>query len=252
MFTFTLIMLALVFFALIFVAAVQPKPSEFTRAELERRSRKAPSFKRQLERERLLPDILVLLRIITALLLVSAITLSFSAFGWFIGSIVAVLIAIFHPVLARSRNVHRYAQSFYEKYEAQLLRFVQRFQGTFRFLRDTSLYDQARLPKLASKEELIEIVHASSDILTREQQKLVSSSLVFSDKQVHSVMRPKTAIKSIDKDEFLGPLVLDELYSYGHSRLPVVDGDLDHVVGVLHLRDLLSQKLLRVAIRIRT
>ncbi len=57
---------------------------------------------------------------------------------------------------------------------------------------------------------------------------------------VDSVMTPRSVIDFIKQSEFLGPLVLDELHALGHSRLPVIADDLDHVVGVLHLRDLLS------------
>jgi CBS domain containing-hemolysin-like protein len=53
-------------------------------------------------------------------------------------------------------------------------------------------------------------------------------------------MTPKSAIKTVKKSEFLGPLVLSEIHELGHSRLPVIAGDIDHVVGVLHISDLLS------------
>lgn len=245
MFTFTVIALGIVFFGLLFVSAVQPATSTLTHAELERRAKRSASFRKHLERERLLPDVLVLLRIVTALLFVITIILSFSAFGWLIGCIVAVVIAIFYPVLARGKALRRFAQTTYEKHEAHLLHFVGRFQTLFHFLRDTSLYEEKHLPALSSKEELIELVAASGDILSPEQQKLVASSLAFSDKQVQSIMQPKNVIAFIEKDEFLGPLVLDELYEKGHSRLPVIDGDLDHIVGVLNLRDLLSLDIKR-------
>lgn len=245
MFTFTVIMLGLVFTALLVVASMQPQSSEFTLAELERRSRSSSVFKRHLKRERLLPDILVLLRIATALLFVVTIALSFSAFDWFYGCIAAVLLAIFYPVMARGRVLHRHAQTLYNKYEGKFLTFVSRFQVVFHFLRDTSLYEQKSLPKLASKEELIELVHSAGDILTPNQKTLVSAGLTFSEKTVDSIMQPKKAIKFIRHDEFLGPLVLDELYSHGYSRLPVIEADLDHVVGVLHLRDLLSLDIKR-------
>ena len=40
----------------------------------------------------------------------------------------------------------------------------------------------------------------------------------------------------------VGPLLLDELHRTGHSRFPVVDGDIDHIIGVLHTRDFMSLK----------
>ena len=38
----------------------------------------------------------------------------------------------------------------------------------------------------------------------------------------------------------IGPLLLDELHKTGHSRFPVTDGDIDHIVGILHIRSLLT------------
>jgi magnesium and cobalt transporter len=38
----------------------------------------------------------------------------------------------------------------------------------------------------------------------------------------------------------VGPLLLDELHKTGHSRFPVIDGDIDHVVGTLHIKELLT------------
>jgi CBS domain containing-hemolysin-like protein len=52
-------------------------------------------------------------------------------------------------------------------------------------------------------------------------------------------MTPRGVIDSISKKELLGPLVLDDLHKTGHSRFPVIDGDIDHVVGMLHIQDLL-------------
>jgi magnesium and cobalt transporter len=52
-------------------------------------------------------------------------------------------------------------------------------------------------------------------------------------------MTPRGVIDTIGKKELLGPLVLDDLHKTGHSRFPVTDGDIDHIVGVLHIQDLL-------------
>ena len=47
-------------------------------------------------------------------------------------------------------------------------------------------------------------------------------------------------IEAISRSELLGPLVLDELHKKGHSRFPVIDKDLDDIVGVLKMRDVLT------------
>ena len=53
-------------------------------------------------------------------------------------------------------------------------------------------------------------------------------------------MTPRSVIDSVKAEETLGPLVLDELHNTGHSRFPVIDGDIDHVVGMLYVQELLK------------
>lgn len=53
-------------------------------------------------------------------------------------------------------------------------------------------------------------------------------------------MTPRAVVDTVNKKDLLGPLTLDTLYKTGHSRLPVMDGDIDHIVGVLHIQDLLK------------
>jgi CBS domain containing-hemolysin-like protein len=52
-------------------------------------------------------------------------------------------------------------------------------------------------------------------------------------------MTPRSVVDTVAKGELLGPLTLDVLYKTGHSRLPVIDSDIDHVVGILYVQDLL-------------
>jgi CBS domain containing-hemolysin-like protein len=58
-------------------------------------------------------------------------------------------------------------------------------------------------------------------------------------------MTPRGVIDSISKNELLGPLVLDDLHRTGHSRFPVIENDIDHVVGMLHIHDLFSLDIKR-------
>ena len=71
-------------------------------------------------------------------------------------------------------------------------------------------------------------------------KKLILSGLSFDGRSVHEIMTPKSVVDTIQNTEMLGPLVLDDLHKTGHSRFPVVDGDIDHVVGVLYVHDVLT------------
>jgi len=57
---------------------------------------------------------------------------------------------------------------------------------------------------------------------------------------IADIMTPRNQIASVKADEFLGPLVLDELAQTEHSCFPVIQGSLDHVVGTLDISDLLA------------
>ena len=53
-------------------------------------------------------------------------------------------------------------------------------------------------------------------------------------------MTPRGVMNTVAKEDVIGPLLLDELHKTGHSRFPVTDGDIDHIVGILHIRSLLT------------
>lgn len=241
MFTFLAILTFVLFVLLVVVASMRPAPSVVSSYELERRAKKANrEAKEMLRREQYLPDILTLQRIIVTLLLVVVVLLSVVTFGWLIGVIVAVIVALEYGVVASFGPLGRQSQKLYEKIEPALVTFVEKFNVIFIFLRSVPSHDPSHYHRFDSREELQQLVNQSGDILSEDERKLIVHSLGFREQRVDSVMTPKSMIESIKKTEFLGPLVLSELHDLGHSRLPVIGSDIDHVVGVLHLKDLLS------------
>jgi len=47
-------------------------------------------------------------------------------------------------------------------------------------------------------------------------------------------------MEAIGANELLGPLVLDNLHRTGHTHFPVFEGDIDHLVGILHIYSLFT------------
>lgn len=241
MFTFLVILTSVLFILLVVVASMRPTPGVISSFELQRRSKRASrEAKEMLRRETYLPDVITLQRVIIALLFVAVILLSVVTFGWVIGVIIAVIVALEYGVFARWGAIGKPSQRLYEKIEPHLLRFVEKFNAAFIFIRSVPVHNVEGYHRFDSREELQRLVDESSDILSHDERTLIVHALQFKDQRVDSVMTPKSMIHSIKKSEFLGPLVLSELHDFGHSRLPVVSSDLDHVVGVLHLKDLLS------------
>jgi CBS domain containing-hemolysin-like protein len=237
MFTFLVIVTVIVFIVLLLSAGMKPVYSSFSLSELERRAKRSAVGKAELAREKVMSEIQAFLSIKTALLLVVTVLMLVVTFGWLIGIILAVLVTVVYAPLGQTKRVSKLSNRIYTKVEPKLLALIHKFPGVFSFLSDSTLQPEHRVH---SKEEFQELIERSGMALTDIERKVIVNALDFNDKPVSSIMTPKSVIDFINKGEFLGPLVLDELHALGHSRLPVIDGDLDHVVGILYLRDLLS------------
>lgn len=236
--------LALIFFLILFVIMVlvsgmRLSPELLSIPELERRAKRSSYAKDSLWRARLMPAFSVLQRLSELLLLVVTIVLAIAAFGWILGIIIAIVVVVTYGVIARYAPIHSVSQAILYRFELPLLQFTEKIEKGLLLFRETAI-DTTQFRRFDSREDLEELVSRSGDILTPNEQLLLIHTLQFKEKQVSSIMTPRGVIDSIKKGEFLGPLVLSELHDLGHSRLPVIDEDLDHVVGILYLRDLLS------------
>jgi putative hemolysin len=74
-------------------------------------------------------------------------------------------------------------------------------------------------------------------ILEKEEEKLLLSIVDFGDTRVREVMTPRTDILWIDGASPL-PVLADLFVSSKYSRIPVVRGTIDTVLGVVHVKDL--------------
>ena len=93
---------------------------------------------------------------------------------------------------------------------------------------------------IQSKDELLEILHHNADEfdnIHKDELKIAESALTFGDKLVGDFMTPLNTVKFIAESELLAPVVLGELHDSGHSRFPVYEGNNQHVVGTLYLKD---------------
>jgi len=235
---FLTILCLLSFIALIAVSSVVPKRSGLSKFELRRRQEegnKAAAI--LLRREASLGDVLSIQRVLSALFLVVFVSLTVAALGWFTGIVVAVIVALEYGAVSRMNIVKNTTQPLYERYEESILRLITAHENIFRLVRSVST--EPAETRLDSREELVHLVTNSGSLLSGDEKKLVLHGLEFGKRQVGEIMTPRGVIDTIGKKELLGPLVLDDLHKTGHSRFPVTDGDIDHIVGVLHIQDLL-------------
>ena len=98
--------------------------------------------------------------------------------------------------------------------------------------------------RVLSAEELELLVSESTEggLLNVEEEEMIRNIFDFSDRVVGQVMTPRTRVQlipiEIDKDTLLKVVTESR-----HSRFPVYDGDLDHIVGIVHLKDIIRQTM---------
>ncbi|MBI4492381.1 MAG: HlyC/CorC family transporter [Chloroflexi bacterium] len=102
-----------------------------------------------------------------------------------------------------------------------------------------------RLPPLAAEElvhsveELRYMVIASrkAGVLDEVEGEMVNRVFGFGETRAHEVMVPRTEVVAVEATTSL-EAALECVAREGRTRLPIYEENLDHIVGVLHLRDL--------------
>jgi len=74
-------------------------------------------------------------------------------------------------------------------------------------------------------------------IIDEDQAELVQNVFLLSDKQVADCMVPREKIAALDINT-PPDKVLDAVRTGAHTRMPVYDRDLDHIVGIVNTKDL--------------
>jgi putative hemolysin len=71
-----------------------------------------------------------------------------------------------------------------------------------------------------------------------EEEQMIGGVLELGERRVHEVMVARVDIVALAVDAALGEIV-ETIVSEGHSRIPVYEGSIDNIVGMLYAKDLL-------------
>lgn len=224
---------------IVLVSSVTPSRSGLSTFELSRRrdgGSKDAGY--ELHRETMIADLYSLRRIIVAVFLVLFVLFSVAGWGPVWGAAVSIILALSYGKLATLSPVHSIAMKLYEENEARLIKFIETHPKLIQLARSVVWVEQQKT--LSSREELEYMVKASQGILREHDKKRIVNSLHFDERTVSEVMTPRSVINYVNKNDVIGPLMLNELHITGHSRFPVIENDLDHVVGLLYTKDLVT------------
>ncbi len=93
----------------------------------------------------------------------------------------------------------------------------------------------------ATEDELVEIVQTieMEGVLDQEERELIESAILFDDKNVREVMRPRDEIVFL-YDNATKDQILEVISTHKYSRIPVISYEGLHAVGIIRERDVLD------------
>ena len=98
------------------------------------------------------------------------------------------------------------------------------------------------LEEKVSREEIKSLVDAGEEygVINQIEKEMINSIFDFDDKLAKEVMTPRTEVYMINSQL---PLSIEELLEENYSRIPVYEGDIDNIIGVLYLKDFLHEAI---------
>jgi CBS domain containing-hemolysin-like protein len=79
----------------------------------------------------------------------------------------------------------------------------------------------------------------SAGTIDTGEGRMLESAMDFGQLKVRQIMTPRTAVDYLTLDQPVGEL-LHIVQRSAFTRLPLCDGDLDHVIGLVHMKDLFN------------
>jgi len=90
-----------------------------------------------------------------------------------------------------------------------------------------------------SSDELRTVVNEAGSLIPQRHQEMLLSILDLEQVTVEDIMVPRNEITGIDLDDDW-ETILKQISTSQHTRLPVYRGDIDNVLGFIHLRNVLA------------
>ncbi|HET9001423.1 MAG TPA: hemolysin family protein [bacterium] len=92
---------------------------------------------------------------------------------------------------------------------------------------------------LVTEEQLRFLVEVGEEegVIEEEERAMIHSIFEFGDTVVREVMRPRVDIVAVPADATVNGAI-GLMAEHGHSRLPIYEGTIDHIIGVVYMRDL--------------
>lgn len=100
--------------------------------------------------------------------------------------------------------------------------------------------DPSAMDEKVTEEEIRMLVDVGEEkgVIEESQKEMINNIFEFDDLTAADIMTPRTDVEAIEADDTIDD-ALHASVDNGVSRLPVYEEDIDHVIGVLYIKDLL-------------
>ncbi len=91
-----------------------------------------------------------------------------------------------------------------------------------------------------TEEELKSLLQLSDvrAVLEEDEKEMIESIIEFRETTAEEIMTPRTDFKAFSIDTPKEEIV-SYIKSKGHKRVPIYEGDIDHIIGILHAKDVI-------------
>jgi len=99
-----------------------------------------------------------------------------------------------------------------------------------------------RLRPGRDEEELLEVIGNAEAVQSDEHRSMLENLVWFRDVRVRELMVPRMEIFALEKSTSLDDAVT-AITGKSFSKLPIYDGDLDHIMGMIHAWDVFAARI---------
>ena len=115
---------------------------------------------------------------------------------------------------------------------------MQLIQGWMQRLRTALI---AHLRPGRDRQELLAVLARAEALHSDAERNMLEKMIEFQEMRVRELMVPRSKIHAVSVDDQLADIE-QLMLARGVSRVPVMDGDIDHVLGVVHVRDVIAAR----------
>ena len=119
---------------------------------------------------------------------------------------------------------------------------IKGMNGSARFFNQSIWFKSISESEVAHSEEELRMILSDSlkgGEINQAEYKYVNKIFEFDDRIAKEIMAPRTEMMTIEKD-----MTLDEVFQLigveQYTRYPVTDGDKDHIIGLVNMKNLLT------------